>query len=375
MRNYRIYIYITLGFTLFFFIIAFITTPYFVSHNIIALLDNEISTAKVETHQVATIIGEAVITKENKSKAISSVQKALVNKDQENIYLSVIDWSGKIVSYPDPTEIGSKSYEQAAGIVTTEDLITGENLFNYIKNIENNIELNVGENIIYTLPIPNSDLIVAAHINIKNIQSQIEKHRLYYNTSFLIIGLITLLFLLAVIRFVSSYYEEQLAIKTNKIEDSVLNLSKLNTSLENHQKNLIEIRKAQERNIEKIGNETSEEIPEKSKQRLLTYVRNELLSIPTEDIAYIYVDNTITYVINKNGRRSTTNDSLDHIFTSLDSKLFFRANRQIIVSIQAIETIKKFGNSALKIQTNPESEIEIVIGKNKAASFKQWLDL
>jgi len=46
----------------------------------------------------------------------------IANKDQENIYLSIIDWSGKIVAYPDPTEIGSKSYEQASGIVTTEGL-------------------------------------------------------------------------------------------------------------------------------------------------------------------------------------------------------------------------------------------------------------
>jgi len=252
MRNYRIYIYITLGFTLFFFIIGFITTPYFVSHNTVALLNNDIATAKIETHQLATLVGEAIIIKDNKNKAISSVQKAIANKDQENIYLSIIDWSGKIAAYPDPTEIGSKSYEQASGIVTTEGLVTGENLFNYIKNIEKDIQLNVGENIIYTLPIPNSDLIVAAHINIKNIQLQIKKHSLYYNTSFLIIGLLTLLFVFAVIRFVSSYYEEQLAIKTNKIEDSVLNLSKLNTSLENHQKNLIEIRKAQQRNIEKL---------------------------------------------------------------------------------------------------------------------------
>jgi len=54
---------------------------------------------------------------------------------------------------------------------------------------------------------------------------------------------------------------------------------------------------------------------------------------------------------------------------------FFRANRQFIVSIQAIDRIVKFGNSALKIETQPSTDQEVVIGKNKAANFKQWLDL
>ena len=104
-------------------------------------------------------------------------------------------------------------------------------------------------------------------------------------------------------------------------------------------------------------------------------MRNEILSIATEDITYIYVENTITYVVRKDGRRSTTGESLDLIYSYLDERFFFRVNRQIIVAISAIETITKFGNSKLKIQVNPTSDVDIIIGKNKAASFKQWLDL
>lgn len=374
MRNYRIYLYITLSFAFFFFLIALFATPYFVRNTIIDLLDNEIASAQMETRQVATVAGEAITSKEDKSKRLLSIQKAINNTEQENVYLSVIDWSGKVVSYPDQTQIGTKSADQTIGQTSMETAISGYDLYNYVKNVQRDATLNVGENIIYMTSIPNSDLIIAAHINIKNIHQRIDQRRLLFNIGFLIVGLLALLFLLAVIRFVSSYYEEQLAVKTSKIEDSVLNLSKLNVSLENYQRNLLEIKANQEREVRDVESEPTE-IQETSKKRLLTYVRNELLSIPAEDIAYIYVDNTITYVIRKDGKRSTTNDSLDQIYTSLDNKLFFRANRQIIVGIHAIEKITKFGNSALKIQTNPEPEVEIVIGKNKAASFKQWLDL
>lgn len=375
MRSYRIYIYITLGFTLFFLGITLLTTPFLVENTMTSLLNNEIAAGKQEANYIGTISGEILSKGITKESALETIQKAITNTEDENIYLSIIDWSGKVVSYPDPTQIGLKNGESSNGIVSMESVISGEDLYNHIVLQNNASTPEIGSDIIFMQPISNSDLIIATHINEDNVIKQLRFYRVLYNTSFSIIGMLTLLFTLGITRYISSKYEELLNQKTVKIEDSVLSLSKLNTSLENYQKNVLELKQSQklEPPIEKI--EASNSNQEKAKQRLLTYVRNELVSTPTEEIAYLYVDNTITYVIRKDGKRSTTNDSLDQIYSSLDEKLFFRANRQIIVAIHAIEKITKFGNSALKIQTNPESEVEIVIGKNKAASFKQWLDI
>ena len=114
---------------------------------------------------------------------------------------------------------------------------------------------------------------------------------------------------------------------------------------------------------------------EKGKKRILTYLRNELLPVSTDDIAYIYTENTITYVVQTNGKRSTANNSLDELFSSLDSSIFYRANRQFIIAISSIEKIIRYGNSQLKILVIPKSEVDIIIGKNKASEFKQWLNL
>lgn len=375
MRNYRVYLFITLGFILLFVVITLFTTPFFLRSTVSSLLESEISAGTQEAKYIATISTELLAEDISKEITIQSIQKAITNTEEENIYLSIIDWSGKVISYPDPTQIGTKNGDSTNGIAAMETVISGKELYDYItaKDIEE--ESDIGSNIILMQPIANSDLIVALHINEKNALKQISDYKVLFNTTFLIIGLLTLLFTLSIIRYLSSKYEELINQKTSKIEDSVLNLSKLNSSLENYQKNLLELRQSQK---QPIPIATKEAVPinqEKSKQRLLTYVRNELVSTPAEEIAYLYVDNTITYVIRKDGKRSTTNDSLDQIYSSLDEELFFRANRQIIVSIHAIAKITKYGNSALKIETNPESEIEIVIGKNKAASFKQWLDM
>ncbi|MCH2193142.1 LytTR family DNA-binding domain-containing protein [Kordia sp.] len=182
-----------------------------------------------------------------------------------------------------------------------------------------------------------------------------------------------MLFLLITIRILSIYYEKIIDRKAAKFEDGMLNLSKLNDSLENYQKSIAELQTKSEPTVEeKVFKKDTKEIP---KQRLLTYIRNELMPIAIEDIAYIYVENSISYVVRKDGKRYTANDSLDQIYASLDPKVFFRANRQTIVAIYAIDKIIKYGNSTFKIEMQPVSEIDIVIGKNKVTVFKKWLDL
>jgi len=109
------------------------------------------------------------------------------------------------------------------------------------------------------------------------------------------------------------------------------------------------------------------------KERIITYYRNEILVIPVTEIAFIYIDNTITYVVSMNGQKSTTNCSLDHLITQLDHHHFFRINRQIILGICCIEKIVRLGQG-LKILTQPSLEKRIIVGKNKALRFKNWLN-
>jgi len=110
------------------------------------------------------------------------------------------------------------------------------------------------------------------------------------------------------------------------------------------------------------------------KQRILTYLRNELHIVPVVDIALIYTENTITYVVRSNGQKSVSSESLDTLFSCLDKNCFYRANRQIIIAAAAISKVIKMGNCRLKVEINPESELQIFIGKNKSASFKMWLN-
>lgn len=110
----------------------------------------------------------------------------------------------------------------------------------------------------------------------------------------------------------------------------------------------------------------------KQRERILTYYRNEIFVMCIKNIAFIYIENSITYVVNMDGKKAIVNESLDSLFAELDPQSFFRVNRQIILSISAIEKIIRIGNK-LKVITSPKFDRPIYVGKNKALAFKKWL--
>ncbi len=370
MKKYRIYIYTSITLLLFYLILIVIIVPIIVKYGMILNLDSDIGMGKQEAEQMAVLSSENLINEGKKDLILSSIRKAIEGTDANNVYLSVVDWSGKIVSHPDVTQIGNIVNETSNAISSIENAITAVDLYEQIFNKKKG-ELKTNSEIIYLKPVLNSDWIILAHVNIENAHSRIKLFKEQLYTLFFILGLVIFLLMLLITRLLSSYYETLLDKKTERFEDGVLNLSKLNESLENYQKNL-----------EVLNEAKKEEVPvketdnkEASKTRLLTYIRNELVPIAIEDISYIYLENTVTYIVRKDGKRYIANDSLDQIYSSVDNKLFFRANRQFIVAIYAIDKILKYGNSALKIETNPVAEVDIIIGKNKASSFRQWLDM
>lgn len=373
MKYHPYYLYTAIALSVLYIIMALIAAPFFTRISIQNSLANDIEAAKQEAHIIATMSSKQPTSEEEKANLIQAIKTSIEYTNTKNVFNSVFDWSGKFISHPDHNKINELA-PQATELMAGDNKINEEELYEIIFNKTDSIT----SEIIHLLPVQNSDMIVASHINKERVIVQAKNLRNKVYVIFSIIGLITLIFFLTTIRIISNYYEKKLELKNTKLEDGVLNLSKLNASLENYQKNLSDFkREREEEQIPDVASVTEEEKTPKAttKQRILTYVRNELLPVATEDISYIYVENTITYVVRKDGKRSTTSESLDLIYSYLDEKSFFRANRQIIVAISAIDTITKFGNSKLKIQVSPTSEIDIIIGKNKAASFKQWLDL
>ncbi|MES2797676.1 MAG: LytTR family DNA-binding domain-containing protein [Bacteroidota bacterium] len=110
------------------------------------------------------------------------------------------------------------------------------------------------------------------------------------------------------------------------------------------------------------------------KERFIINSNNKWIPVETKDIALFYKD-TINFVYNFNGEKFIYDvSSLDEIEELLNPHIFFRANRQAIIHINAIQSVRPFGNQKLIAKLKAPLKQEIDISREKAPLFKKWMD-
>lgn len=114
---------------------------------------------------------------------------------------------------------------------------------------------------------------------------------------------------------------------------------------------------------------------QKYKERFIVNIRNQWMPVATSDIA-CFAKETLNYIYLFNGERYMLDFStLDDIEELLDPHQFYRANRQFIINIDAIQTVKPIENAKLIIRLKePNHKFEIDMSREKAPVFKKWID-
>ncbi|TAE22188.1 MAG: DNA-binding response regulator [Candidatus Kapaibacterium sp.] len=111
------------------------------------------------------------------------------------------------------------------------------------------------------------------------------------------------------------------------------------------------------------------------KSRFLVQTATGYVSIDVADIAYFVSEHKVSWLITNSAKRYSVDFSLEDLYSLLNPTHFFRANRQYILHIQSIQNIFNSFNGKLKIVVKPNAPDEIIIGREKASQFKEWLDL
>jgi len=113
----------------------------------------------------------------------------------------------------------------------------------------------------------------------------------------------------------------------------------------------------------------------KYKEKFIVNVRNQWMPISTEAIA-CFSKEVLNYVYLFNGEKyRIDNVILDEVEELLDPQKFYRANRQFIINIDAVQLVKPIENSKLIIKLKePNHKLEIVMSRLKSPEFKKWLD-
>ena len=104
---------------------------------------------------------------------------------------------------------------------------------------------------------------------------------------------------------------------------------------------------------------------------------NKTIMTAPEDIAYIYSQKGLVYVVTRQGDKHLTHyNSLNELSDENDTSVFFRLNRQFMVSAPAIASIEKEVNQKLKVRLTPESSslpVEAIVSRYNSPEFKRWI--
>ena len=97
-------------------------------------------------------------------------------------------------------------------------------------------------------------------------------------------------------------------------------------------------------------------------------------SLQVADIAYFYSENKVTFAVTRKGQEHILDLSLNKLMEQLDPERFFRANRQVLVCIDAIDHAEPFFNGKIVVTVRPPYKQKITISEEKLSAFKLWLN-
>lgn len=112
-----------------------------------------------------------------------------------------------------------------------------------------------------------------------------------------------------------------------------------------------------------------------NKSRFMVKSGQVIKTIPSEKVAYFLAEEGVVLLVTFEGKRFVINYTLDQLEEQLETQMFFRANRQLIVNIHAVKEVNPYFKGRLLLNMEPKIQGDQIISNSKASAFKEWLDL
>lgn len=130
-------------------------------------------------------------------------------------------------------------------------------------------------------------------------------------------------------------------------------------------------KKADYANFESIINQ----LKPSTKERFLIKIGEHYKSVQTSMINCFYIKERCNFIHVNKGKNYPIDYSLDKIEQLIDSKAFFRINRNFIINFSAIQDMISYSSNRLKIILNDWTEKEdILVSRERVSDFKEWMD-
>lgn len=166
--------------------------------------------------------------------------------------------------------------------------------------------------------------------------------------------------------FITAYDEFALeAFKTNSLSYMLKPIDK--TNLEAAIKKLNSLKDLFGNSNNNPGKSTTQ------KKRFIIRFGEHLKTLQTEDIAYCFSENKMTFARTFQGQKLPMDNNLDSLEGMLAKEQFFRINRQYLINLNAIVEMKIYTKGRVMVTLKPELSEAQVVSSERSAEFKQWL--
>ena len=331
------------------------------------LLDNRLKSGEREVREIGRLLELQLQSGLSKEVVIKNLQQSILNTDVGTEFICMYNTNGVELCHPNPALIGHQitindSYLHKVDMQDSKaflEVLQDGTLKSGIRDFKN--DPSRGSEIVTIYPVGGTDWLVASHVNIDAMQAQLST--LYNNL--LVVFLIGVLLIIALsyflIRLTYRRYEQLVSKHVDGLNEEVELLNTLNQQLLNTKQS------------EQIKTTYTQQ-DSNSKKRIVIYHKDEMIAISTDSIAYVFLNNGLSFLRTFSNENYSVNGSLDDIYKQLDAESFYRVNRQLIINISAIKTIYIYGKNQLKLLVDPVFDHDVLISKNKVAAFKKWLD-
>jgi two-component system LytT family response regulator len=110
-----------------------------------------------------------------------------------------------------------------------------------------------------------------------------------------------------------------------------------------------------------------------ARERFLVRKGQKYISVTVDDIAYFYSEERVVFLVTLAGNKYITDYTLDELETMTDGRYFYRANRAFILHARSVVSFQNDFSSRLRITVQPGIGREIMVSREKATQFKEWM--
>ena len=122
-------------------------------------------------------------------------------------------------------------------------------------------------------------------------------------------------------------------------------------------------------------NRMAAEVLNSEMQTLLVRYKDKIIPVSVEDVAFFYTSSERVTLTTLAGDSYVVDKTLEALGQQLSPQMFFRANRQFIISRKAVKDIVVWFGSRLSPNLVVDIPERIIISKARVPEFKQWLQL